>query len=202
MTAVRYDLYVLNQKVSSFHNDRRRSSAFAELSARCTDHVSLMGRHHNTTNSDLALRDRVCYPSLPQHHPATSPRGAFLSSSFSHHPNRVTRANQRAMADVIERDEPTVIPARGPRRSRLPAPLRVPILIVLNLGIKVLLWQTVANFLPPELGFVSKAPTDLNTYSLYSPLARLVTRILTVYATWALGYDCNTQRSSIWVKHS
>ncbi|KAF3006620.1 hypothetical protein E8E13_007561 [Curvularia kusanoi] len=93
------------------------------------------------------------------------------------------------MADVIERDEPTVIPARGPRRSRLPAPLRVPILIVLNLGIKVLLWQTVANLLPPELGFVSKAPTDLNAYSLYSPYARLVTRILTVHATWALGYD-------------
>lgn len=94
------------------------------------------------------------------------------------------------MADVIERDEATVIPARGPRRSRLPSPLRVPILIVLNLGIKALLWQAVSNFLPPELGFVSKAPTEDNVYSLYSPVARLITRIVTIYATWAVGYDC------------
>lgn len=95
------------------------------------------------------------------------------------------------MSDIIERDEPIVVPARGPRRSRLPAPLRVPILVVLNLGINALLWQTAANFLPSELGFVSKAPTtDDDLYGLYSPVARLITKILTVYATWAVGYDC------------
>lgn len=94
------------------------------------------------------------------------------------------------MADIIERDEATVIPARGPRRSRLPAPLRVPILVVLNLGINALLWQTVGNFLPPELGYVSKVPSDDDVYSLYSPVARLITKILTIYATWAVGYDC------------
>ncbi|KAH6633742.1 hypothetical protein C7974DRAFT_177560 [Boeremia exigua] len=93
------------------------------------------------------------------------------------------------MADMIEREEATVIPARGPRRSRLPAPLRVPILVVLNLGINALLWQTVANFVPPELGFVSKAPTDDDVYSLFSPVARLITKVLTIYATWAVGYD-------------
>lgn len=93
------------------------------------------------------------------------------------------------MAEFIERDEATVIPPRT-RRSRLPAPLRVPILVVLNLGINALLWQTVANFLPPELGFVSKAPTDDDVYSLYSPVARLITKVLTIYATWAVGYDC------------
>ncbi len=94
------------------------------------------------------------------------------------------------MADIIERDEATVVPARGPRRSRLPAPLRVPILVVLNLGINALLWQTVANFLPPELGHVSKAPTDDDVYSLYGPVVRLITKTLTIYATWAVGYDC------------
>ena len=96
------------------------------------------------------------------------------------------------MADVIiERDEPVVVPARRTQRTRLPAPLRVPILIVLNLGIKALLWQAAANLLSPELGYVSKAPTDNDLYSLYSPLARVITRIATVYITWARGYDCN-----------
>ena len=96
------------------------------------------------------------------------------------------------MADVIiERDEPVVVPARRPQRTRLPAPLRVPILVVLNLGIKALLWQAVSSFLSPELGYVSKAPTDNDTYSLYSPVARLITRVVTVYITWARGYDCN-----------
>lgn len=94
------------------------------------------------------------------------------------------------MAEIIERDEATVIPARGPRRSRLPAPLRVPILVVLNLGINTLLWQTVAQFIPPELGYVSRVPTDGDVYTLYSPVARLITKILTLYATWAVGYDC------------
>lgn len=94
------------------------------------------------------------------------------------------------MADIIERDEPTVIPARGSRRTRLPAPLRVPILVVLNLGINALLWETASNFLSPELGYVSKAPTDVDAYSLYSPVARLITKVLTIYATWAVGYDC------------
>lgn len=94
------------------------------------------------------------------------------------------------MADVIiERDEPVVVPARRPQRTRLPAPLRVPILIVLNLGIKALLWQAAASFLSPELGYVSKAPTDDDPYSLYSPAARLITKIATVYITWARGYD-------------
>lgn len=102
------------------------------------------------------------------------------------------RAEQRAMADVIiERDEPVVVPTRRPQRTRLPAPLRVPILIVLNVGIKALLWQAASNFLSPELGYVSKAPTDNDLYTLYSPLARLITKIVSVYITWTRGYDCN-----------
>lgn len=120
----------------------------------------------------------------------TSPRGAYLSISISHIQTPVTRAKIRAMAEIIERDEATVIPARGLRRSRLPAPLRVPILVVLNLGINTLLWQTAAQFIPPELGYVSRVPTDDDVYTLYSPVARLITKILTLYATWAVGYDC------------
>jgi hypothetical protein len=101
------------------------------------------------------------------------------------------------MAEIIERDEPVVVPARGPRRSRLPGPLRVPVLVILNLGINALLWQTASNFLSPELGFVSKVPTEDDAYTLYSPVARLITKILTIWATWAIGYDCEWRQKVI-----
>jgi hypothetical protein len=94
------------------------------------------------------------------------------------------------MADIIERDEATVIPARGPRRSRLPGPLKVAVLLVLNLGINSLLWQAASNFLPPELGYVSKVPTEDDKFALTGPIARLAIKIATLYATWAAGYDC------------
>lgn len=94
------------------------------------------------------------------------------------------------MAELISRDAPSVIPARGPRRSRLPGPLKVAILFVLNLGINSLLWQATASFLPPELGYVSKVPTEEDKFALTGPVARLAIKVATLYATWAVGYDC------------
>lgn len=91
---------------------------------------------------------------------------------------------------VIERSEPTVIPrAHAPVRSRLPVFLRVPILVVLNLGIKSMLWSAALNFLAPELGAVSKVPRETDMWSFYSPPARVVMNIATMTMNWYLHYD-------------
>jgi hypothetical protein len=100
---------------------------------------------------------------------------------------------------VIEREAPHVVPnaTRAPVRSRLPTALRVPILISLNMGINMLLWEFIANFLRPELGAVSKVPSEDDVTSFYSPVARIAMRFLTVWMTWYFNYDCKIARDSV-----
>ncbi|EDU39607.1 hypothetical protein PtrSN002B_004470 [Pyrenophora tritici-repentis] len=91
---------------------------------------------------------------------------------------------------VIEREAPEVVPhAPKPVRSRLPAALRVPILITLNLGINALLWEFTSNFLASELGAISRVPTENDITSFYSPAARIAMRCLTVGLAWFFNYD-------------
>lgn len=98
-----------------------------------------------------------------------------------------------APTKAIERSEPTVIPrAHAPVRSRLPVFLRVPILVVLSLGIKSMLWSAALNFLAPELGAISKVPSETDMWSLYSPPARLAMNIATMTMNWYLNYDCKS----------
>lgn len=95
---------------------------------------------------------------------------------------------------VIEREAPAIVSrAHTPTRSRLPSALRVPILVVLNLGINMALWEFASNFLTPELGAVSKVPNEHDDFSLYSPGARIAMRIVTVWMTWYFSYDCKTR---------
>ncbi|KAH8625987.1 hypothetical protein IG631_19866 [Alternaria alternata] len=101
---------------------------------------------------------------------------------------------------VIERQAPDVVPnatTRAPVRSRLPTALRVPILISLNMGINMLLWEFTANFLKPELGAVSKVPNEDDVTSFYSPVARIAMRFLTVWMTWYFNYDSLTAAANI-----
>jgi len=79
------------------------------------------------------------------------------------------------------------------RRSRLPAPLRILILAVLNLGINTALWSFVSNFLSPELGAVSKVPHETDNWSVYSPGARVLMRVVTLWMQWYFNYDCKTR---------
>ncbi|KAH9873211.1 hypothetical protein J1614_005609 [Plenodomus biglobosus] len=96
---------------------------------------------------------------------------------------------------VIEREAPAVVThthAHTPtRRSRLPSAIRFPMLVVLNMGINALLREYTQNFLAPELGAVSKVPTvhDDDVFSLYSPAARALMRVVTIWMTWYLNYD-------------
>ncbi|CAO2653272.1 Nn.00g026830.m01.CDS01 [Neocucurbitaria sp. VM-36] len=95
-----------------------------------------------------------------------------------------------APTKLIDRAEPAVVThTHTPVRSRLPAILRVPILVVLNLGINTALWSFVSNFLSPELGAISKVPNEGDLLSLYSPGARLGMRIFTIWLTWYFSYD-------------
>ena len=144
------------------------------------------------------------------HHPSIhSPhRGAFDLSlartstrTFLFFPPTLTTRQQRdttrqmAPTAVIERQAPDVVPnatTRAPVRSRLPTALRVPILISLNMGINMLLWEFTANFLKPELGAVSKVPNEDDVTSFYSPVARIAMRFLTVWMTWYFNYDCKS----------
>jgi hypothetical protein len=92
---------------------------------------------------------------------------------------------------LTDRTEPTVIPrAHASTRSRLPSILRIPILLVLNLGLKSALWSFVSNFLNPELGAISKVPSEADFWSLYSPGARLIMNGATFWMNWYLNYDC------------
>jgi hypothetical protein len=104
-----------------------------------------------------------------------------------------------APTKVIERTEPVVAPRVHTVnvRSRLPAILQVPVLVGLNLGIRAILWSVAENFLVPELGVVSKVPTEDDLWSLYSPLARMIMNILTITSTWYLGYDCTSQHIEV-----
>ncbi|RMZ69886.1 glycogen debranching enzyme [Pyrenophora seminiperda CCB06] len=91
----------------------------------------------------------------------------------------------------IEREAPEVVPhaPSRPVRSRLPSALRVPILVTLNLGINALLWEFASNFLPSELGAISKIPNENDITSFYSPVARIALRCLTIGLAWFFNYD-------------
>jgi hypothetical protein len=94
---------------------------------------------------------------------------------------------------LIDRTEPMVVPRAHTTvnvRSRLPWFLRVPILLVLNLGIKTMLWSAAGNFLVPELGRISKIPTEEDVWSLYSPAARIAMNAATIAMNWYFNYDC------------
>jgi hypothetical protein len=97
-----------------------------------------------------------------------------------------------APTTIIERSEPNVVPRAhaATARSRLPWFLRVPILIVLNLGIKSMLWSAALNFLVPELGAISRVPSETDVWSLYSPAARLAMNAATIGMNWYFDYDC------------
>jgi hypothetical protein len=97
-----------------------------------------------------------------------------------------------APTTIIQRSEPNVVPRAhtAPARSRLPWFLRVPILVVLNLGIKSMLWTAAQNFLTPELGAISKIPSEEDVWSLYSPAARLAMNVATITMNWYFDYDC------------
>jgi hypothetical protein len=99
---------------------------------------------------------------------------------------------------LIDRTEPSVVPRAHTTpsvRSRLSAPLRVLILLVLNLGLKSALWSFALNFLNPELGAISKVPNEaeLWSWSLYSPIARVIMNIGTIYMNWYFNYDCKNR---------
>jgi hypothetical protein len=95
----------------------------------------------------------------------------------------------------IERTEPVVVP-RGqipsPVRSRLPAPLKVAILIVLNFGFRGLLWTFTETLLNQELGAVSKVP-EVDFWSQYSVSVRACMTAAMNIMTWYFNYDCKTR---------
>jgi hypothetical protein len=98
-----------------------------------------------------------------------------------------------ATSTLTDREAPAVLSnPHAPVRSRLPRGVRLLLLVVLNLCINGALWEFVSNFLTPELGAVSKIPNENDMLSLYSPMARLGMRILTIWMTWYFNYDCKS----------
>ncbi|EAT77882.1 hypothetical protein HBI56_192340 [Parastagonospora nodorum] len=93
---------------------------------------------------------------------------------------------------LIDRTEPVVVPRAHTTvttKSRLPWFLRVPILVVLNSGIRSVLWTAAMSFLVPELGRISRVPSDEDFWSLYSPAARLAMNTATIGMDWYFDYD-------------
>jgi hypothetical protein len=128
---------------------------------------------------------------------ASPTRGAHppnlrFPSLTTHTNTMTTRVNAMPATELIERTEPVVVPRAHATstRSRLPWFLRVPILLVLNLGIKTMLWSVAGNFLVPELGRISKIPTEEDVWSLYSPAARIAMNAATIAMNWYFNYDC------------
>jgi hypothetical protein len=96
---------------------------------------------------------------------------------------------------LIDRTEPVVVPRAHTTvttKSRLPWFLRVPILVVLNSGIRSVLWTAAMSFLVPELGRISRVPSDEDFWSLYSPAARLAMNTATIGMNWYFDYDCKS----------
>ncbi|KAL5113360.1 hypothetical protein ACEQ8H_008764 [Pleosporales sp. CAS-2024a] len=91
----------------------------------------------------------------------------------------------------MARTRPVVAPRAhtATARSRLPWLLRVPILVVLHASIRSMLWTGALNFLVPELGRISKVPTEEDFWSLYSPAARIAMNAATVGLNWYFNYD-------------
>lgn len=97
-----------------------------------------------------------------------------------------------ARTKLVDRDPPAVVTntATIPQRaSRLPRKLRFPILLALNFGINSTLWSVAENFLPPELGSVTK--TEDGNVLVF---AHLVYRVAFLYFTWRANYDCTCSR--------
>lgn len=154
---------------------------------------------HVQTNSSPHHKDlNFFYHQPPVAHSLSPPTPLHPVLLFSLAHCRQTSSLQqkrRTMAPtkVIEREAPEVVTrSHAPVRSRLPTALRVPILICLNSGINMLLWEFASNFLSPELGAISKVPQEDDVTSFYSPHARLAMRWLTVCMTWYLSYDCKS----------
>lgn len=102
-----------------------------------------------------------------------------------------------APSKITDRTSLAVIPTSTPpvRASRLPTYLRLPILLVLNLGISSALWTYAAQFLGNELGVVSRQtiPDDILT-----PTVRLLYKIGVIWAGWWLKYDCKTPLEALY----
>lgn len=94
-----------------------------------------------------------------------------------------------APPNTTDRSPPIVITTGAPplRPSRLPPHLRLPILLVLNLGLQSALWTFASNFLQNELGEISRKPDEND---LVTPAARLVYKMVVIWLGWVLNYDC------------
>lgn len=100
-----------------------------------------------------------------------------------------------APAKILDRASPAVVPAATPpmRASRLPPYLRLPVLLVLNLGISSAFWTYASPFLGNELGVVSKNPDEEETLAAW---VRLLYKISVIWAGWWLSYDCKAHTIS------
>lgn len=94
-----------------------------------------------------------------------------------------------APSKITDRTSPAVIPKGTPplKASRLPPQLRLPILLVLNLGLHSIFLTLTTNFLGEELGPVSKRGDDA---AIIAPAARLVYKVAVIWLGWRLNYDC------------
>ena len=97
---------------------------------------------------------------------------------------------------MADRPPPTVIP-RTSRRARLPAFVRLPMLIILNTCLQSALWTAAENVLQPELGAISKRPQPVSVEGGFSeltePVMRLGTKIALISVAWQLRYDCKAR---------
>lgn len=93
---------------------------------------------------------------------------------------------------MADRPSPTVVP-RTSRRARLPAFVRLPMLIVLNVFLQSALWTGAENFLESELGAVSRVPRPTRTEDAFGeltePIVRLSTKVALISVAWELRYD-------------
>jgi hypothetical protein len=145
-------------------------------------------------------------PATTAHHPHHHHARRASSPPALPFPSNSVPALQFLMAStkLTDRTEPHVVPRAHTTavRSRLPWYLRVPILVVLNSGIKTLLWSFALNFLAPELGIISRIPQETDLWSVYSPAARLGMHAAIIGMNWYFQYDCEfffSRRVCCWV---
>jgi hypothetical protein len=75
------------------------------------------------------------------------------------------------------------------RASRLPPYLRLPILLMLNIGFSLTFWSYASPFLGGELGAISKRPEEEHDLAVG---VRLLYKFGVIWAGWWLRYDCKT----------
>lgn len=101
---------------------------------------------------------------------------------------------------MADRPPPTVVP-RASRRARLPAFVRLPMLIILNICLQSALWTGAENVLDHELGAVSRIPQPGQEQDgfgeLTEPVVRLATKIALISVAWELRYDCKTHHATL-----